>query len=152
MPEPITDVIFDLDGTLIDSAPSILRCFSATLSKQGIEPALPLTEKLIGPPLRETLTKLSGVQDEAVLGLMIDDFKSHYDTEGYKATTVFTGVEDMLRKVHGMGVKLHIATNKRLNPTRLILEYLGWDSMFSAINAVNVFLNIFFSFIFLCGI
>jgi phosphoglycolate phosphatase len=131
----ITDVIFDLDGTLIDSAPSILGCFAATLAAQGIEPALLLTEALIGPPLRETLRKLSGVEDGARLATMIEDFKQHYDVTGYKATVVFPGVHTMLHELSGAGFRLHIATNKRLCPTRLILEHLGWTRMFGAVYA-----------------
>jgi phosphoglycolate phosphatase len=131
----ITDVIFDLDGTLIDSAPSILACFASTLAAQGIEPALPLTEALIGPPLRETLSKLSCVRDDAQLGAMIEDFKQHYDVTGYKATVVFPGVGSMLHGLRDAGFRLHIATNKRLRPTRLILEHLGWAGLFGAVYA-----------------
>lgn len=134
----ITDVIFDLDGTLIDSAPSILDCFAKTLSAQGIEPAVPLTDALIGPPLRETLRKLSGVEDEVQLGVMIEDFKQHYDVSGYKATVSYPGVEDLLRNLRAAGLRLHIATNKRLRPTRLILGHLGWAELFSAVYAFDL--------------
>lgn len=134
----IKDVIFDLDGTLIDSAPSILACFAETLAAQGIAPALPLTETLIGPPLRETLRKLSGIEDESRLGSMIEDFKQHYDVAGYKETRVFPGVDEMLRKLRDAGLRLHIATNKRLRPTRLILSYLGWTDLFAAVYASDL--------------
>jgi len=135
MHNKITDVIFDLDGTLIDSAPSILTCFAATLAAQGIEPTVPLTEALIGPPLRETLSKLSGVRDEVQLATMSEDFKQHYDVSGYKATMVFPGVDGMLNDLRDAGFRLHIATNKRLRPTRLILEHLSWVGLFGAVYA-----------------
>ena len=131
----ITDVIFDLDGTLIDSAPSILACFAAVLEIQGIESTVPLTEALIGPPLRQTLCKLSGVEDGARLEAMIEDFKQHYDGSGYRATTVFAGVDQMLQELTSEGFRLHIATNKRDRPTRLILHHLGWSSLFCAVYA-----------------
>lgn len=134
-PSKITDVIFDLDGTLIDSAPSILACFARTLAANGIEPALPLTSDLIGPPLHETLYRLSGVDDDAQLAGMIRGFKQHYDLGGYKETVIFPGVHAMLRKLHGVGLRLHIATNKRLRPTELILAHFGWNIFFSAIYA-----------------
>lgn len=133
----ITDVIFDLDGTLIDSAPSILSCFGLTLASQSIEPTVPLTEALIGPPLRETLIKLSGVRDEIRLTTMIEGFKQHYDLTGYKATVVFPGINDMLHKLHDAGLRLHIATNKRLRPTRLILEHFDWTGLFDAVYACD---------------
>jgi phosphoglycolate phosphatase len=129
----VADVIFDLDGTLIDSAPSILACFTAVLAEHRIEPVRPLTEALIGPPLRETLRQLSGVEDGRRLEAMIEAFKRHYDGGGYKASRVFPGVDNMLRELSTSGLSLHIATNKRSNPTRLILEYLGWAELFSRV-------------------
>jgi len=133
----ITDVIFDLDGTLIDSAPSILNCFGLTLASQSIEPTVPLTEALIGPPLRETLVKLSGIRDEIRLTTMIEGFKQQYDLTGYKATEVFPGINDMLHKLHDADLRLYIATNKRLRPTRLILEHFGWTGLFDAVYACD---------------
>ncbi len=137
-PSKITDVIFDLDGTLIDSAPGILACFARTLATNGIEPALPLTSSLIGPPLRETLFKLSGVNDEAWMAAMIEDFKLHYDLDGYKKTVIFPGVDAMLRDLKAAGMRLHIATNKRLRPTELILAHLGWSELFCAVYALDL--------------
>ena len=49
----IKAVIFDLDGTLIDSAPSILAGLNMAIKKSGLLPVLPLTRSLVGPPLRE---------------------------------------------------------------------------------------------------
>lgn len=131
----ITNVIFDLDGTLVDSAPSILACFTATLAAHGIEPLIPMSDALIGPPLRETLQKLSNIEDPNRLELMIEEFKQHYDTKGYKATKVFPGVDSMLNDLHVAGFRLHIATNKRLKPALLILDHLGWSKLFKSVFA-----------------
>lgn len=138
MHDRITDVIFDLDGTLIDSAPSILGCFAATLASHGREPVVPLAESLIGPPLRETLRRLSGVDDAGLLDSMSEGFKRHYDLAGYKETKMFPGVDGMLHDLKAAGYSLHIATNKRLNPTRLILDHLGWGRLFGSIYASDV--------------
>ena len=53
-------IIFDLDGTLIDSSASILAGFAAALDDLKIAPKLPLTATVIGPPLRETLAGFAG--------------------------------------------------------------------------------------------
>ena len=47
------DIVFDLDGTLIDSAPSILASMQAAFEQAGIAPSGPLTPALIGPPLEQ---------------------------------------------------------------------------------------------------
>jgi phosphoglycolate phosphatase len=119
-------LIFDLDGTLIDSSASILAGFAAALDDLKIAPKLPLTATVIGPPLHETLANLTGSSDAGLIDSLTSSFKNYYDTEGYKATTVFSGVDEMLKQMHAAGAALHIATNKRLLPTHLILKHLGW--------------------------
>ncbi len=130
-------LIFDLDGTLIDSSASILAGFAAALDDLKIAPKLPLTATVIGPPLRETLATLAGSSDVVLLDSLAKSFKNYYDTEGYKATTVFSGVDEMLKRKHGAGAALHIATNKRLLPTHLILKHLGWSELFTSVYALD---------------
>lgn len=133
----LDSLIFDLDGTLIDSSASILAGFAAALDDLKIAPKLPLTATVIGPPLRETLATLAGSCDAVLLDLLINSFKNYYDTEGYKATTVFSGVDEMLKQMHAAGAALHIATNKRLLPTHLILKHLGWGDLFTSVYALD---------------
>lgn len=132
------NLIFDLDGTLIDSSPSILAGFSAALAQHKIEAKLPLTAAIIGPPLKETLSQLAGSKDAALIDSLANAFKAFYDTEGYKATEVFPGIDSMLRDLHAESVQLHIATNKRLLPTQLILQHFGWRSLFTSVFALDV--------------
>lgn len=130
-----TDVIFDLDGTLIDSAPSILECFLMALAGRGIKAQCHVNQELIGPPMIETLKKLTGSTDEPLLNLLANDFKTLYDSEGYKLTVAFDGVELLLDNLKKKGVSLHIATNKRLKPTSLILQHLNWGRYFTNVFA-----------------
>lgn len=133
----IDTLIFDLDGTLINSSPSILAGFSAALQAHKISPFLPLAAALIGPPLKTTLAKLAASQDETLLESLATAFKVYYDTEGYKATSVFPGVSEMLFRLRKQGIALHIATNKRIHPTQLIIEHLGWSELFSSVYALD---------------
>lgn len=130
-------LIFDLDGTLIDSSASILAGFAQALGDLKIAPKLPLTATIIGPPLRDTVASLAGSDDALLLDALVNSFKNYFDTEGYKATTVFSGVNDMLHGLLGAGVALHIATNKRLLPTQLILKHLGWNEFFASVYALD---------------
>ncbi len=130
-------IIFDLDGTLIDSSASILSGFAAALDDHKIAPKLPLTAALIGPPLRQTLSVLAGVSEPSVIESLAFAFMRHYDSEGYKATEVFPGVDAMLRSLVRDGIRLHIATNKREYPTLQIIEHLGWEELFASIHALD---------------
>jgi phosphoglycolate phosphatase len=130
-------VIFDLDGTLIDSSPSILKCFGQVLNEHGLTPLVPLNDALIGPPLRQTLVNLTGATDSAFLDRLVDGFKACYDTEGYKEARVYDGVEAMLVQLAESGITLAIATNKRRIPTLKILEYLGWERYFRVVGTLD---------------
>lgn len=133
------NVLFDLDGTLIDSAPSILESFAAVLESLGVEPAVPLCSSLIGPPLLQTMRHISGIQDDARLNVMVSAFKSHYDEVGYRGTIAYPGVADTLTQLHQRGDRLFIVTNKRIEPARKILEYLGWTGWFAGVYAQDAF-------------
>ncbi len=128
------DILFDLDGTLIDSSPGILASFGRILAAHGLRPAVALDASLIGPPLATTLQRISGVSDEALLGLLAEAFKADYDTAGYLGTTVFPGVAEGLADLSRRGARLFIVTNKRMVPTRRILDATGLARLFAGIH------------------
>ena len=132
-------ILFDLDGTLIDSAPAILASFRDAFAQSGIAPACAIDESIIGPPLTETLQHLAGSRDPALIARLADAFKASYDSEGYKATAAYDGVGTMLAGLAAAGLSLSIATNKRIHPTRLILEHLGWSDHFTHVYALDLF-------------
>lgn len=130
-------VIFDLDGTLIDSSPSILECFEGVLKEANLQTRVTLDHSVIGPPLRQTLMNLTGLPAGDSLENLVVSFQTIYDTEGYKATHIYPGVEDMLLKFASMKIPMAIATNKRRNPTVKILEHLGWDHYFWRVGTLD---------------
>jgi len=132
-------LIFDLDGTLIDSAPSILDSFAYAFESMGITPQRPLTSEIIGPPLMETLTKLSGSNEAALLQKLAANFKQHYDSEGFKKTVMYPEVQPLLEALSQSGVSLYIATNKRYLPTTKIMLHLGWTQLFKGVFALDCF-------------
>lgn len=133
----VKSIIFDLDGTLIDSAPSILAGFEYVLKVNGMEPLVPLTSSVIGPPLLPTLKMLGGVNDETKLLQMAGQFKEFYDSEACLLSQPYDAVDDGLKKLVELGYELHIATNKRYTPTRNILKYLGWDGLFNSVYTLD---------------
>lgn len=132
-------ILFDLDGTLIDSAPAILASFREAFAQTGVVPVRAIDDSIIGPPLKETLQMLAGSSEAGLIGQLEAAFKASYDSEGYKATAAYAGVGDLLAALAGAGLTLSIATNKRIHPTRLILEHLGWLHHFAHIYALDLF-------------
>ena len=136
---PITNknIIFDLDGTLIDSASSILAAFSYVFNLNHIQPIEPLSSSLIGPPLVTTLKLLSGISDKKKLQQMTADFKTYYDLEGCILCKPYEEVSEGLKVLAKNGFGLHIATNKRYTPTRKILKHLGWNALFTSVYTLD---------------
>lgn len=134
---PIKTIIFDLDGTLIDSSKSILAGFAGAFAKEELTPAIALSPEIIGPPLKETLSILAGSSDGALIDRLAGHFKAHYDSIGYRETTVFAGIPEMLEALAGLDVPLHIATNKRMVPTLKILDHLDWSRYFTTVRALD---------------
>ena len=100
-------IIFDLDGTLIDSAHSILVSMQRAFESCRLVPVLPLEASLIGPPLREMLQRLSPESDSAQIEKLAQSFISSYDEQGCLEAHPFPGIDEMLRELRRRGVALH---------------------------------------------
>lgn len=134
---PPAALLFDFDGTLIDSAKSVLASIAHALEVTGIQPVVPLGPELIGPPLRKTLSTLIGTDEAGQIDRLAAAFRDVYDRQGFRQTEVYAGVPALLETLHGAGIGLFIATNKRIAPTRRILEHLGWTPWFTGVYALD---------------
>lgn len=132
-------IIFDLDGTLVDSAPGILAAYQCAFDLCGLQPKVPLESSLIGPPMRDTMAKVAEVSDPQVLEKLITAFKESYDGSGCLQTPAFEGVETMMQKLKAHGIQLFIATNKRAYPTHKIMAHLGWRDYFEGVYGPDSF-------------
>ncbi len=74
----VVTAVFDLDGTLIDSSSGILSALAAAFTSCGVKPVRPLVSQVIGPPLLEMLSLLSGSSDAALIDRLAEKFKYHY--------------------------------------------------------------------------
>ena len=133
----IEAIIFDLDGTLVDSANGILASFAGAFQRCNCTPVLPLSHDIIGPPLLPTLRLLAGTEDAAVIDPLAVAFKSYYDESGFRETTVYAGVSALLSRLAHDARPVYIATNKRKRPTDAIIDWLQWGKYFQAVYALD---------------
>ena len=131
-------VIFDLDGTLIDSAGEIATALDRTFDELG-HAKLPLDDvrNLIGrgvPSLVErALAKVGG--DPGGLGHAVERFEAHYARTVGTAAVLFPGVREGLETLRAAGRPMSVVTNKPRYFTEQLLEGLGVGAFFKAIVA-----------------
>jgi len=132
-------VIFDLDGTLIDSSSSILSSLKTALHNASLSPIHPLGYNLIGPPLTQIISGILAPQHHSRIPEVIEFFKLHYDNHGYLGTTVYPGVIDVLVQLKQKNMEMYIATNKRITPTLKILNQFGLVEFFKDVYSLDCF-------------
>lgn len=133
----IKDVVFDFDGTLVDSAPCILRCYELVLQQLDIQPKITINEDIIGPPLTDTLITLTGIDDQKEINVMAELFKSFYDEQVATETLPYPNILSVLEGLKSLNINLYIATNKRAIPTMKVIEHLGWNDYFISIRSID---------------
>ena len=124
-------VIFDLDGTLTDSAEGIVASFLHALSHIGADvPEGDLVAQIVGPPMDDTFRAL-GLGDHT--DTAIAAFRAEYGSRGWEMNTLFDGIAQLLADLRAAGVRLAVATSK-LEPTaQRILSHFGLAQHFEVI-------------------
>ncbi|GGE13699.1 phosphoglycolate phosphatase, bacterial [Aureimonas endophytica] len=123
-------ILFDLDGTLVDSAPDIHAALNQTLESYG-EPPLTLeaVTKMIGrgvPVLIERAYAALGIEiDPATRDRVAERYTKLYEARATELTVLMAGVSDLLRDLAAKGVRLGTVTNKPGAATRTVLEHFG---------------------------
>jgi len=133
------NILFDLDGTLIDSAPGIEASFYFAYKKVYNTSCPQTITTFIGPPIDQVLIAVNGEANLEIINRFVDAFKQHYDIEGYKKSKLYEHVESVLEFLLKNKKNVFIATNKRVKPTKLILDYLSIDNYFNDIYCPDIF-------------
>ena len=129
--------IFDFDGTLIDSAPSVKLCYEK-VTKNIAPQRINILKKLqVGPTLAETAKEILGQEFLHKHEDFMSQFKYEYDQILLSQTNSYKGVNELLNELKSRGNKIAIATNKRKEPTLKIIKHLNWGNYFSWIACVN---------------
>jgi phosphoglycolate phosphatase len=136
-----TTIVFDLDGTLVDTAPDLTQALNYALARAGHPPVSAETVRsLVGMGAQvmiEEGLRRAGVT--ADLKAMLGDFLVHYEANIARESRPFPGAVAALERLRGGGAQLAVCTNKREVLSRRLLQELDLDRYFSAIAGRDTF-------------
>ncbi len=128
--------LFDLDGTLVDSAPGIHASIDHALATLG-RPPLPVAQlpRWIGPPLRQSFATVCA--DAAEVECAVDAYRARYAAHGWAEHHVYPGIPELLRQLAAEGARLAVVTSKVERYARQILDAASWGRSFGAVYGVG---------------
>lgn len=133
-------MIFDLDGTLVDSVPDLAAAVNRLMASRALAPfPRPEIARMVGDGARVLLERAFAARgrasDEAALAAFLDDYGAHAAVE----TTPFPGVAETLAIFAAQGWRMAVCTNKPEAPARTLLAALGLDRHFASVGGGDSF-------------
>jgi phosphoglycolate phosphatase len=137
-------VIFDLDGTMVDTAPDLIAATNYTLDRFGlapvearvIQPAVGLGSKAL---ILAAMNELGRAVDAETLSRMTDEFIDYYGDNIATGSRIFPGLVEALVILRDEGARLGVCTNKREALTLKLLAELRLDQYFDAVAGAETF-------------
>lgn len=129
-------ILFDLDGTLLDTAPDLVNAVNALRAEYKLSP-LPFQtlREMVGKGahnlIRRALTHEQAMSYDTEEAYSL--FAKHYHRVNGHATLEYSGVSHVLKKLHSLGYKLGVVTNKPTEFTLPLLTQFGWHDLFGTI-------------------
>ncbi|URG51641.1 HAD hydrolase-like protein [Pectobacterium quasiaquaticum] len=125
------NIIFDLDGTIIDSVPSIRTSLVYAIRQQGhaIDEFIDIST-LIGPPMNTIVRTLLTPYGDSRVAETVDIYREHDGLHGLHASPLYEGIHDSLERLKSEGHRLFIATSKRQHFAKSILTNLKLYTLF----------------------
>ncbi|HEX3486126.1 MAG TPA: phosphoglycolate phosphatase [Micropepsaceae bacterium] len=138
MPDTTLAIVFDLDGTLVDTAPDLLAALNAVLTVEGHDPVLPQDLRhLVGHGARamfeHALLRTESPVPAPRLSALTEKFLAYYRANIARGSKPFPGVPETLVRLAGQGAGLGVCTNKAQDLTELLLDELQLTHHFPAI-------------------
>jgi phosphoglycolate phosphatase len=138
MSNPRTTIVFDLDGTLVDTAPDLIGALNHVLTLHGRETLAPeMVRKVVGFGAAVTIERgtalTGGIPAADTRAKMLEQFLAYYTDHISDHSRPFEGVEDCLKRLQGGGFILGLCTNKPEALSRKLLAQLKLDHYFSSL-------------------
>jgi phosphoglycolate phosphatase len=127
----IEAVVFDLDGTLVDSLSGIEKSLRLAVERVAPSLVIPDLRPFVGPPLPKMLAKIWPSLSVDQITSIGAEFRKHYFDRGCYECSLYPGATEILSALSGEQVKLFVLTNKPMLPTRNILGQFGLLQIFS---------------------
>jgi phosphoglycolate phosphatase len=123
----IRNILFDLDGTLVDSAGDITEALMFAFATLDRNRTVTIRKEFIGPPLREIIHLVDPDLSEEMVAKVVTEFRQYYDNSRHGNTFLKEGVEHALLTLRNRNKRIFLVTNKPSIPTRAILRNFGMD-------------------------
>lgn len=134
---PVDAVVFDLDGTLIDSAADLGRAANRLLAEHGRRPlSMAEVRRFIGDGARVLVQRAMAETGAPAESSVLDDltvrFIAHYEADATAETVVYPTVAATLRRLRATGLRIAVCTNKPQSATAAVLDTLGLAALVDA--------------------
>lgn len=131
-------ILFDLDGTLTESGPGIMRSVQFALEQIGHpEENLEALRCFVGPPLKEQFMEYAGVDAETAEQAVMY-YRQRYVPVGMFENTLYSGVTEMLENLHKKGYELAVASSKPEEFVKTILDHFHIAEYFSVVVGATI--------------
>ena len=138
-------VIFDLDGTLINSIEDLGQAANYALSKHGFPThSLASYPFFVGNGVRNLIRKALPEENrnDTTIDSLLKDFKEYYDDHNVDSTKPYDGIMELLKQLQEQGVKLAVASNKYQKATEKIVSQLFPDIKFVSVQGQQDGVNV----------
>ena len=123
-------ILFDLDGTVIDSKPGIFNAIAYTLDRLGMkEDDLSVLNKFIGPSIGASFKDIYGFDEQGALDA-VEIYREYYSTKGILECKPYTGIEQLFKALKRDGKRIGLATKKPEPFAKSIVENLEFNKYF----------------------
>jgi phosphoglycolate phosphatase len=131
-------VLFDLDGTLVDSAPGIAASVRAAVASLGLPaPSTAQLRAMVGPPLQDGFAVVFGLSG-ADVDRAVTAYRAHYTAGAMLEAPVYPGIPELLARLRAAGATLAVATSKPQQFAVRILGHVGLHRQFASVHGATL--------------